>query len=288
MMAKKPYLLLVEDDPDWASLYEEILRDGFIVLTVSSVRDAHRLISQRINELAFAIVDIRLAGKEDRLGVGVLQELTLHGVPCVATTAYDDTDARAIRDALVKGRAWDVWFKSTLSKSEILVETSRILKATQNTSVPQNDFSDGRISMSTPLDQLQVGILIEATKFLFGELGRRLQFWREKKGEIAAPKKIEPERQTGKLVVKFDDIERLVKAEAFDDFQEDIEASIKRIRRLKSRLRTFEDEASRPLRPEDKEVVNLNIEELSKQIEQESNRLQDRLERVYGDSPSTS
>jgi CheY-like chemotaxis protein len=272
-MGQKSCILVVDNEEKWSKLFREILEERFSVRIAQSVVEASRFIAQHAEEIAFAIVDMRLQGEHDYLGLGVLQDLALRGIPCVATTAYQDTmDVRAIRDAFVKGRARDVWFKTTMSISEVLEEASRILASNTDRRSP---------FMVTPIEQLEVGILLEATKFLFAELGRRLQFWREKKGKEASPKKVEPEQRGDTLVVKFDDVERSIKMEELENLQEDIEACVKRIRRLRRRLRSWEDQSTRPLRPADREDVDLNIQELNERIKEEGDKLQSMLEKVY-------
>jgi CheY-like chemotaxis protein len=111
-MIEKPFALIVDDDDKWLLLLEQVLEADYQVLKAKSHSEVNKIIQNKGLQLKVALVDIRLDDDKDNddSGLQVMFSLNKIGVPCIATTSYNNGDA--IRAALLIGRAKDVWFKN--------------------------------------------------------------------------------------------------------------------------------------------------------------------------------
>jgi len=147
-------------------------------------------------------------------------------------------------------------------------------------------LKEGRAIMGLPVDQqFALAVLAQATQFLFDELGRRLDFWRKKKGEQAIPESVEPVSRPDGAVVKLDDLERKVDVQQLLLKREDIETSMDIIRMKKRRFNALRRQLAGPLTsPMAKADIEAGIKELEEEIERESDELEALLKEVYGES----
>jgi len=146
--------------------------------------------------------------------------------------------------------------------------------------------SEGRISMALPADQqLALTVLTQATQFLFAELGRRLDFWRKKKGEQATPESVEPVSRPDRVVVKLDDLERQVDMQQLLLKKEDIETSMRVIHEKKRQVNALRVKLASALTPPIEQAnIEAGVKGLEDEIAIESNKLEALLREVYGES----
>lgn len=130
--------------------------------------------------------------------------------------------------------------------------------------------------------QAALMVLTEATKFLFSELGKKLDFWGQKKGE-KVPQAIEPKPGPGTPAMKLDDLEQVVNTETLYQVQGSIKTSLDILRKL-----TRERDGHRKelltdtlLDPKTRAWFENKVPELEKLIEEEATRLQELLDKVY-------
>jgi len=131
--------------------------------------------------------------------------------------------------------------------------------------------------------QAALMVLTEATKFLFSELGKRLDFWRQKRGE-ETPQTIEPKPDPGAPTMKLDDLEQAVNTETLYRVQGSIETSLDILKRLTKELDGHRKQllTDTLLDPKNRAWLESRISDLEKHIDEEANRLQGLLDRVYG------
>jgi len=143
--------------------------------------------------------------------------------------------------------------------------------------------NEGGLLMLPPEQQAALMVLTEATRFLFSELGKRLDFWRQKKGE-KAPHTIEPKPDPDVPTMKFDDFEQAVNAEVLHQMRGSVETSLDILRRLTKELDGHRKQLRTDtlLDPKTRAWLENRIPELERHIDEEANRLQGFLERVYG------
>jgi len=141
----------------------------------------------------------------------------------------------------------------------------------------------GATTMLPPEQQAALAVLTEATKFLFSELGKRLDFWRKRKGE-KTPQTIEPKPGPGAPVMNLDDLEQAVNTEALYQMRGSIETSLDILRKLTKELDGHRKQllTDTLLDPRTRTYLENRIPELGKYIDEEANRLQELLDRVYG------
>ncbi|MCC6299095.1 MAG: response regulator [Anaerolineales bacterium] len=110
-MQDKPIALIVDDNDKWLATLEETLETDYRVIKARTLSEVTKIIDNKTLKIQIAVVDIRLNDKKDNdeSGLSVLFSLNKIGIPCIATTAYDNGDV--VRTALMVGRAKDVWFK---------------------------------------------------------------------------------------------------------------------------------------------------------------------------------
>lgn len=144
-----------------------------------------------------------------------------------------------------------------------------------------------RTDMGLPADQqVALAVLAQATQFLFDELGRRLDFWRKKKGKQTTPESVEPVSRPDGVVVKLDDLERQVDMQRLLSKKEDIETSMDIIRKEKRKVNALRKQFADPLTPPiTKADIEAGIKEREEEIEKESGKLEALLKEVYGESP---
>jgi hypothetical protein len=125
-------------------------------------------------------------------------------------------------------------------------------------------------------------LLTEATRFLFSELGKRLDFWRQKKGE-KTPQTIEPVPNTDHPTIKFDGLEQTVNMNVLVRTQSQIETSMDILRKLTIELNGHRKQrlTDTLLTPKERAWLDNRIPELEQQINQEAERLQNYLDSIY-------
>lgn len=111
-MVGKPVALIFEDEDEWAGILQEALGTYFTIEKAKSITEVHNILESNKGSIEIALVDILIdmPTKAKVSGLDVMFILNKEGIPCIAATAYDD--GKIIRDALVIGRAKDVWFKN--------------------------------------------------------------------------------------------------------------------------------------------------------------------------------
>ncbi len=139
-------------------------------------------------------------------------------------------------------------------------------------------------NMVTPAAQLGAGILLESVKFLFAELGRRLEFWRKKKGETQ-PENIADaaivEQDEGKIALQLDDVVHPITVSALQMVEDRIKTSLDILQDHSTTLDTYRKRLTNPLiLPNEEAFCNQEIPKLERAIEEESNQLQELVERV--------
>jgi hypothetical protein len=127
-------------------------------------------------------------------------------------------------------------------------------------------------------------VLTEATRYLFAELGRRLEFWRNKKGEIA-PKKVELKPDPVAPVIKLDDLEQFINLNSLNRLSGSIENSLDMLQKLTRTLDDYRNQLDTDTMITAKERAYLKneIPNLKKKIEKETMLLESFLAQVYQD-----
>jgi hypothetical protein len=171
-------------------------------------------------------------------------------------------------------------------EAECAVEAMRLVSGRKRKCLTQ----ERRIDMGLPADQqLALTVLAQATQFLFDELGRRLDFWRKKKGEQAIPESVEPVSRPDGAAVKLDNLERQIDVQRLLLKQEDIETSMDIIRKKKRMVNALRTKLADPLTSDiEKARIEAGIKEREEEIERESNKLEALLKEVYGENPDSS
>jgi DNA-binding NarL/FixJ family response regulator len=157
----------------------------------------------------------------------------------------------------------------------------------QRNSHPSNAIVQNRKglpSMSSPEQQAALMVLAEATKFLFLELGKKLDFWRKKKGE-QTPKMIEPKSGTHAPTMRLDDLEQTVNAEALYHRRASITTSLDILRRLTNELNGHRKQllTDTLIDPKTRAWLENRIPELERLVDEEASRLQGLLGQVYSE-----
>jgi len=108
-MTGKPIALVVDDDREWLTILEEILGSRYQVLKAKNPSEVDKIIGKE--KIEIALVDIRLDNEKvnRETGLSVMFNLNEAGIPSIGVTS--NSYGNAVRDAFVKGRAKDVWFK---------------------------------------------------------------------------------------------------------------------------------------------------------------------------------
>ncbi|MFB0536140.1 MAG: protein kinase [Anaerolineae bacterium] len=209
--------------------------------------------------------------KED---VHIMVSQTLDEKP-LTFTALDSELLPGVKEVLLKATA-----KDANQRYQTCAELAQDLRKCLT-------LKEGRAIMGLPADQqFALAVLAQATQFLFDELGRRLDFWRKKKGEQATPESVEPVSQPDGVVVKLDDLERQVDMQRLLSKKENIETSMNVIRKEKRRVNALREQLADPLtQPITRADIEAGIKELEEEIEEESGKLEALLKEVYGEGP---
>lgn len=148
-----------------------------------------------------------------------------------------------------------------------------------------NKTSEGTAAMTSPIEQqAALTVLTEATKFLFSEVGKGLEFWRQKKGNTLSPKDIAPEtRPSHRPIMRLDDVEQHVNLERLERLRSRIENSLDILRKLTRELDGHRNQKATDtlLDPKHRAYLDNRIPELEEQIKLESENLRGWLEEVY-------
>lgn len=146
-----------------------------------------------------------------------------------------------------------------------------------NTTKPERREEGGKMETAALM------VLTEATKFLFSQLGRGIELWREKKGEQAKPQTIESSERHGIPIVKLDEMELTVDVELLRINQRHIRASLHILESKNEQLAVYREQLASPLlTPETRAFLEINIPKLEREIDAEGKRLEDLLAKVYG------
>ena len=113
-MSENLTALIVENDPKWMKTLKEALDPHYHIQEARSLSEVNKIILENEKsdrKLDVALVDLVLheEGEAKGTGLDVLFVLNKAKVPCIVATALDK--ASVMRDALVIGKAKDVWFK---------------------------------------------------------------------------------------------------------------------------------------------------------------------------------
>lgn len=135
----------------------------------------------------------------------------------------------------------------------------------------------GSTTMPTAIEQLQVGILLESVKYLFGELGRRLEFWRKKKGETNPSDiqgvKVSP--QNDRVILTLDDVTQVIDLAQYRILKDQIQTSLGILQAHSTTLNTYRRRLTDPnLSLKDEAFINQKVPELRQLIDEEANELQ--------------
>lgn len=185
-------VLILDDDFDWQDrIGDHIEKMGMQVVAANNVAKAHAKVVGDTNNFLFAFIDVVLTEKgDDREGLVLLELLKKSSIdlPCILCSG--NLDVELILDVMIDAD-YD-WIVAFVDKQDFSKRPWRISKAIDKAKAKKQITSLERIiTMATPTEQVGVGIILEGVKFLFTELGRRLEFWREKKGNFTTPKKVE-------------------------------------------------------------------------------------------------
>lgn len=140
----------------------------------------------------------------------------------------------------------------------------------------------GAENMLQPEQQAALMVLTEATKFLFSELGKRLDFWKREKGE-KAPQTIKLKSDPGPPAIKLDNLEQAVNTEVLYQTRSSIETSLDILRKLTRELNSHREQllTDTLLDPKTRAYLENRIPELEQLIDDEAKRLQGLLDKVY-------
>ena len=97
MQQSKKAVLVIDDDPVWRKLYEDILRGEFALVSASSEEDAGQKIAAQDPPFHVVVTDVRLKDweKENRGGLNVIfQNIRVKGdyTNTIVITGYDTED----------------------------------------------------------------------------------------------------------------------------------------------------------------------------------------------------
>lgn len=124
MAARRPTVLVVDDEPDMLRLVARLVERGVPdchVLTARDGAEGYQVV--RRNEIDLAIVDYRMPGF-DGLELARRLRVAYQGVPCILMTAY--ADSALGEDALKEGLV-DCVFKKPLDPEAFLGKVRQLL-----------------------------------------------------------------------------------------------------------------------------------------------------------------
>ncbi len=89
-MEDKPAVLVVDDQPNWRSLFSDLLEDEYEVVSVGSYEEALEALEKRDPPFRVAVVDIRLDERDEanEAGLSLLEHLRKKGTKSVIVTGY--------------------------------------------------------------------------------------------------------------------------------------------------------------------------------------------------------
>jgi ActR/RegA family two-component response regulator len=121
MVDAKGRILILEDDPEWGVILQDLLgRRGFVVRYASSYAEALRALRAELFHVA--IIDLRLTeDPQDQSGMDLLRHIAQSDldVPnCIVLTAYGTVETA--RDAFRDYKVWDFFSKFRLSPDELV------------------------------------------------------------------------------------------------------------------------------------------------------------------------
>jgi len=279
----KGKILVVEDEPKWREmLKEELEEDGYVVFTAASDAEALKELRQaQSHSEAFdmVILDLTLVEEVGKMsGRRVLDYLRQSCSKTRCIVVSGSACPADVRDFFKKYNyvACDFFEKGRFELSDLKEAIARTL------SPQESGRGEGGLRMLPPEQQAALMVLTEATKFLFSELGRQLTFWREKRKEKSTPTVVELIQSAQETRMKMGNVEQPIKLSVLQSHKEDIETSLKRLRRYKRQLNSLRvQESSSGLMPKEKEYIDSRIPELEDKVKEEGERLQQLLDLVY-------
>ncbi|MBE0680526.1 MAG: hypothetical protein IH589_01320 [Anaerolineales bacterium] len=145
-MAGKSVALIFEDEDDWVDILQEALGMSFAIEKAKSLEKVHSILDSNKGVIEIALVDINIntPTMAKISGLDVMVILNREGIPCIAATSHDD--GITIRDALVVGKAEDVWFK----QDKLVSLREKINLVLENKKKALNDQKGMFISPSFP------------------------------------------------------------------------------------------------------------------------------------------
>lgn len=273
----KGKILVVDDEPKWREmLREELEEDRYRVFTAANDAEALRELRKAKSQgeaFDIVILDLTLVKEVGKVsGHRVLDRLrrSYPETRCIVVSGSAlPTD---VRDFFIeyKDIVRDFFEKGHFELSDLREVIAKTLS------------SQGGLIMLPPEQQAALMVLTEATKFLFSELGRQLTFWREKRKEKPTSTVIELIQSDQETKMKMGDVEQPIKLSVLQLHKEEIETSLKRLRRYKRQLNSLRvQESSSGLMPKEKEYIDSRIPELEDQVKEEGERLQQLLDLIY-------
>lgn len=266
-------ILIVEDSRSWSLILKEAVQgdrrlSGRVRVDIAdNVVRAQEQINQQVYHLLIvdpALPDVPNSpspGCEGVLLLNLLERRGGHIPPAILVSA---SPRQEIRAPLRYQKIVAYHYKPSFDIDEFVEDVCSALQ-------------EGSRMLSQ--DTLLIGILLEATKFLFSELGQQLDFWRKQKGEGTRPSRIE--FVESEKAVRFDDIKQAVQVQVLKESARDIQACQKRIAQIKERLRIYRDEEVRATDAAERARIRFEISQWSDKLDEESEKLQELLERVY-------
>jgi len=115
------FVLVVEDDPDWQRLFEELVNDaGFNPVIVSTYKAAKAALAARDYALAVVDISLSLPNHADRGGVKVLEEILKISpkLPAIVVTGYATVDLAI--ETLVTLDAANFFKKETFNRRQFV------------------------------------------------------------------------------------------------------------------------------------------------------------------------
>lgn len=159
-MAGKPIALVVDDDREWLTILEEVLGSRYQVIKAKNPSEADKIIGRE--KIEIALVDIRLDEEKvnQETGLSVMFNLNEAGIPSIGVTS--NSYGNAVRDAFVKGRAKDVWFKDEqiVDLNEKIKKLETMIKNDENSASPSSNAVANLLSFTGSLLLVPVVISI--------------------------------------------------------------------------------------------------------------------------------
>lgn len=265
-------VLVIENDKQWQGILTEHVDQ--VCKKLGVVCDIE--IAQEYNEARSAIrkkrfdmlfLDLNLAESNTREGIQFLylSRLDIHS-PIFVVSVFEENDVKIPVEC--KTMVSRYINKSKLDPAEFQENIQGFVKSVKETM---------ETKMEPITSTLATGILLEGVKFLFGELGRRLEFWREKKEKGQSPTNIEViQNKQGNIALKLDDIQEEI--QSIDS--EGIKSLLKQLKTHKITLNTYEEELAKPnLEPRRRAEILVELPDIKDKIEEKGSILQSLIEK---------